>query len=123
MSGQWRTAAVGVMGVVLVGAGAAGWMFHRHQAAQAQVAADEAETGRMLFRTLCAACHGPGGDGAGGAPILNDGQTVAKYPTVAALAGFIQTHMPASDPGILTAQESQDLAVWIRHLNHLNPSF
>ncbi len=109
--------ALGVTGVLVLGAGVL--LNHRHQVmATTKLERTEAAGGKELFLDLCETCHGPGGNGAGGAPTLNDGVVLQTYPTPASLEQFIQTHMPASDPGILTKQETTDLTFYILQLNH-----
>lgn len=111
---------VAIMAVVTVSGGAL--LYHRDQTiATARLDRIEAFGGKELFADLCETCHGPGGDGAGGAPVLNDGTVLQTYPTPPTLSHFIQTHMPASDPGILTVQETTDLALYIFQLNHRLP--
>ncbi len=111
-----------VLSLVLILVGLWGYMAHRQREFRVMATVNQAEVGHQLFHALCATCHGPGGNGAGGAPVLNDGQTLAKYRTTSSLAQFIQTHMPASDPGILTSQQAVDLALWIKALNHALPT-
>lgn len=116
--GRRRTWLVG-LGAALVTAGG-GFLIWQHQQHEAEVSVEtrQAVTGKQLFAAMCVTCHGPGGNGAGGAPILNDGSVLQKYSTVKSLAAFIQSNMPASDPGILTSQQSTELALYIFHLNH-----
>ncbi|MCY0863576.1 MAG: c-type cytochrome [Sulfobacillus sp.] len=114
---HWIGLGVGV--VVVLSAGALG--YHDHQTAATTSQLQEAQAGAVLFQQMCETCHGPGGNGAGNAPVLNDGSVTTTYPTTTALANFIQTHMPASDPGILTSQQATELALYIRQLNHLVP--
>ncbi|AUW94780.1 c-type cytochrome [Sulfobacillus sp. hq2] len=85
------------------------------------MAQQEAQEGQELFASLCQTCHGPGGDGAGGAPVLNDGVTVTKYANTSALAQFIQSRMPATNPGILSPSQARNLAWYIIKLNHRLP--
>ncbi len=118
---QWSVRAMGIAaGLIISGAGAV--LAQHHQVTQAAHREVMLETGRDLYRSLCETCHGPAGDGAGGAPNLVDGQVVSQYPTTKALAGFIQKRMPASDPRSLTSIQARQLALWIRHLNHLSDS-
>jgi mono/diheme cytochrome c family protein len=80
-----------------------------------------AQAGAALFEAECETCHGVGGDGAGGAPILNNGAVLKSYPTESALEAFIVANMPASDPGSLTPTDAQDLAYYILSLNRALP--
>lgn len=120
MGMRQTTVALCITGALTVGAGVL--LHHRHQVvATRQMERTEAVGGKELFSDLCETCHGPGGNGAGGAPPLNDGTVLQTYSTPAAMEGFIQAHMPASDPGILTAQETADLTFYIFQLNHRFP--
>jgi mono/diheme cytochrome c family protein len=94
------------------------WAWHRDaQASRASLIRIEASQGQHLFHAMCETCHGPDGDGAGGAPNLMNGEVLQQYPTVSQLATFIQERMPATNPGILTNSEARDLALWIQALN------
>lgn len=116
---NWTARAL-LMGIFA--AGLAGWAYQQYQLKEAATVAARANAGQVLFSAMCETCHGLGGNGAGGAPSLQNGQVMAQYPTQAALARFIQTHMPASDPGILTNQQAVDLALWIQTLNRVLPT-
>lgn len=106
----------------LVVLGGAMLAYHRGQVrATMKIDRQEAAGGRELYVDLCETCHGPGGNGAGGAPILNDSTVLQTYQTPARLGQFIQTHMPASDPGTLSEQETTDLTFYIFQLNHRRP--
>lgn len=119
---RWPIRAVGIAASLII-AGAGAILAEHHQVSQAAHREAMLEKGRDLYRTLCETCHGPAGDGAGGAPSLVDGHVVSQYPTIEALAQFIRSRMPASDPRSLTPIQSRQLALWIRHFNHLsNPS-
>jgi mono/diheme cytochrome c family protein len=73
--------------------------------------------GQRLFMAECAACHGPAGDGAGGAPALDTG--LAGYPSPAALARYIRRAMPATAPGSLSPGQARALAAYLWALNHM----
>ncbi|WP_053960510.1 c-type cytochrome [Sulfobacillus thermosulfidooxidans] len=88
----------------------------RNMAIKAQHVNEE-QAGGVLFANLCATCHGPGGDGSGGAPNLSDGHVLQKYPTSQALSTFIQQRMPATAPGTLNPDETRDLVLYIQRLN------
>jgi mono/diheme cytochrome c family protein len=107
--------------VVVLAAGGLLWRHHQQTVASIQLQSREATAGKELFAGLCETCHGPGGDGAGGAPILNDGSVLKTYTSPSSLSAFIQTHMPASNPGMLNSQEATDLALYIFELNHQFP--
>ncbi|MHB1610223.1 MAG: c-type cytochrome [Sulfobacillus sp.] len=97
------------------------WYQHQQAVATIQLQTREATAGQALFAAMCETCHGPGGNGAGGAPVLNDGAVLQKYSTPASLSAFISSNMPASDPGILTTQEATDLTLYIFQLSHQFP--
>jgi cytochrome c len=108
--------------VMGVGGGGAYALYQNHQ--QAVILSQDtkfAQAGASLFEAECETCHGVGGDGAGGAPVLNNGAVLKTYPTESALAAFIQANMPASDPGSLTPTDAQDLAYYILSLNRALP--
>lgn len=117
MKMRQTTVALGIAGALVLGGGVL--LLHRHHVvAIAKMERTEAVGGKELFLDLCETCHGPGGNGAGGAPILNDGAVLQTYSSPVSLEQFIQTHMPSSDPGILTEQEATDLTFYIYELNH-----
>lgn len=91
-------------------------------AARQQALARQQQRGARAFRAMCETCHGPQGNGAGGAPNLNHRGFLQQYTTATALAHFIQQRMPASDPGILTPAQAQDLAQYLRGLNRFRRS-
>ncbi len=117
-----RRAWAGVVAFILLGLGSGYLAVHEvaNQAHQ-KAAAQEAASGQQLFVSMCATCHGPDGNGAGGAPVLDDGRVLGKYPTLSALSHFIQTRMPATDPGMLSTAQAQNLAVFINKVNHRLP--
>lgn len=100
-----------------VAAGAWGFSWEEGQVRATKFERVQAQTGAVLFRSLCVSCHGMGGNGSGGAPALDNGAVMLAYPTLKALESFIHTKMPASDPGRLSLREAQDLAEYIRWLN------
>lgn len=72
--------------------------------------------GQQLFAAECAVCHGPAGDGAGGAPRLDTG--LANFTSEAALAWFIRKNMPATAPDSLSPGQANALAMYLWLLNH-----
>ncbi len=110
-----------VLGLAAIGCAAYGIYHEAHMQAVAKDSARQASDGQELFAAMCQTCHGRGGDGSGGAPVLNSGATVRDYRDTGALAHFIRTRMPASDPGVLTRPEAWDLALFINKLNHRLP--
>jgi ubiquinol-cytochrome c reductase cytochrome c subunit len=76
----------------------------------------EVATGVAIFRAQCMTCHGPAGDGAGGAPALDTAGLARQYPTRRALATFIMQNMPATAPDSLTPGEARAVAAYIESL-------
>jgi|BEDMetMinimDraft_2_1075160.scaffolds.fasta_scaffold17728_2 thiosulfate dehydrogenase len=94
---------------ILLARTAAGSAAHPTQAATLVV-------GQQLFAADCAICHGPAGDGAGGAPRLDTG--LESFPSEAALAAFIHRNMPATAPGSLSTNQAHAIATYLWLLNH-----
>lgn len=114
---NWRVLTLVLILVGLVAGG--GFMLWQRSVSAVTYAqaVQQAQIGGQLFQFKCSTCHGVGGNGAGNAPVLNDGAVLKKYSTVSALVSFIKTNMPASDPGSLTLQQATDLALYIRSIN------
>jgi thiosulfate dehydrogenase len=80
--------------------------------------------GRALFATRCAQCHAMDGQGTLAGPPLwgpksfNVGASMARLRTA---ASFIKYNMPFDRPGVLTEQQSFDLAAYIN--GHSRPDF
>lgn len=72
--------------------------------------------GKEVFATICAACHGPDGQGTAVAPPLwgpksfNIGAGMSRLHTA---ARFIHQLMPRDRPGILTPQQAYDAAAYV----------
>jgi thiosulfate dehydrogenase len=81
----------------------------------AALAADTA-SGRAVFDSVCARCHGDAGQGSGVAPPLwgpqsfNIGAGMARLRTAAA---FIHDNMPFDRPGSLSDQQAFDVAAFV----------
>lgn len=77
--------------------------------------ADSAAGGRV-YRTVCAKCHGPDGEGTAVAPpawgpeSYNIGAGLAR---VRSAAAFVQENMPFDRPGTLTDQQAFDVAAYV----------
>jgi thiosulfate dehydrogenase len=83
------------------------------------------KNGEQIYYSQCAGCHG--NDGAGRAPMFpalwgknsfNDGAGMDQIPKMAA---FVQHNMPQNRMGILTPQESYDVAAFVHE--HPRPAF
>src|SRR5579872_738066 len=70
-------------------------------------AADEL-SGEQIFKSKCAVCHGPGGEGT-----AKQKRRLAGDKSVAQLADLIAETMPEDDPGTLSAAEARAVAAYI----------
>jgi thiosulfate dehydrogenase len=84
----------------------------------------DSAAGGALYRTTCSQCHGPDGEGGGGAPPLwgpasyNVGAGMAR---VRSAAAFIAANMPFDRPGSLSDQQALNLAAYVD--GHPRPDF
>lgn len=107
--------------VVLVGSMVAVWMGQAGFSARNGVPAIPASlvghpvpAGAWLFQRECSVCHGA--DGAGGPNAPDLATPAVQHLSPRTLESFIQTDMPADNPGILTTTEARDLAIFIQSL-------
>lgn len=76
----------------------------------------DTSAGHATFRTVCARCHGPEGQGTTVAPPLwgpksfNIGAGMARVRTA---ASFVRDNMPFDQPGTLTDQQAFDVAAFV----------
>jgi thiosulfate dehydrogenase len=90
------------------------------KSAQVPVAQLDTAAGHVVYTRVCAACHGPDGQGVDlgvakpgplwGPQSWNDGAGMARVYTA---AGFIRYAMPLTTPGSLTDREAQEVAAYI----------
>ena len=75
----------------------------------------QAVRGDKLYREACARCHGENLAGGDEAPEVAgaDFREIWKGKTVGALCDVIRKRMPSDGPGVLSRQESVDLAAYI----------
>ncbi len=84
--------------------------------AKVSVTTGDSAVGHAIFDSVCARCHGPGGQGTTVAPPLwgpesfNIGAGMARVRTAAA---FIRHNMPFDQPGSLTDQQAFDVARYV----------
>ncbi len=74
------------------------------------------ENGKALFTAICAVCHRADGAGSPAAPPVWGPQSYTKGAGMARLgvaAAFIQRNMPLGQGGVLTNEDSYDLAAYI----------
>ena len=75
--------------------------------------ADQAKRGEPLYKENCAACHGEDLAGSGPMPALAGNDFIANWKNVGDLFEKINTSMPASAPGSLSAQQSTDIVAFM----------
>lgn len=107
-----RFGRIGALGVLAV-AVASGWAGAAWGAARAKTERNMTAAGQRLYVADCQTCHGPGGNGAGGAPPLDTRGVFLDHPTSENLARFIRQQMPASDPKSLSPAEARDLVRYL----------
>ena len=81
--------------------------------------ADQAATGKTLFDSKCAICHGADLNGGEMSPPLAGGAFVANWSgqTLGDLFTRIHTTMPANDPGSLSNAETATILAYILSFN------
>lgn len=72
-----------------------------------------ADTGKTVFASRCAGCHGAAGGGGGAPAIIGAGAFLGKYNTAQGLVDFVSTAMPANAPGTLSRQDYLDLVSYL----------
>ena len=90
-----------------------------------------AATGKQLFATRCASCHGATGDGADGPPLVGGKGTLATakpkktvgsyWPYATTLWDYINRAMPFNQPGTLSYDEVYALTAYVLYLNEIVP--
>ncbi|MDP3878843.1 MAG: c-type cytochrome [Dehalococcoidales bacterium] len=71
----------------------------------APTAAQLAETGKTVYATHCAECHGDNEDGITAPAITGVNARLAKYNTGQGLMDYVNTAMPQDNPGSLSQQD------------------
>lgn len=64
-----------------------------------------ANSGKTIFASRCAKCHGDQGQGITGPALIGPSANLIKYSTAQGLLSFIGTAMPFDAPGSLSHQE------------------
>ena len=64
-----------------------------------------ADSGKTIFASRCAKCHGDQGQGITGPALIGSSANLIKYSTAQTLLSFIGTAMPLDAPGSLSHQE------------------
>jgi mono/diheme cytochrome c family protein len=75
--------------------------------------AEQAKRGEALYKDNCAACHGEDLAGSGPMPALAGNDFIANWKNVGDLYEKINTSMPASAPGSLSAQQTTDIVAFM----------
>src|SRR5689334_19441631 len=80
-----------------------------------------AGSGESLYRTHCAPCHGPRGEGGRGPALAV--RSLPRAPDDAALAGIITAGIPGTQmpPTRMTAEENRELREYVRSLGRAAP--
>jgi len=80
----------------------------------------QASEGQALYDAKCATCHGPEGDGSGGAPGLANDSFTADWDglTLAQMVNRIRTSMPQDSPGSLTRPQTSAITAYLLKVNH-----
>jgi thiosulfate dehydrogenase len=83
-----------------------------------QLRAPDRRKGMSLYANRCASCHGMAGQGVaehGGSPVWGPRSYPVEsgFHSVRKLAEFLKSNMPPDGPGLLTDQESWDIAAYI----------
>ncbi|MGQ0765952.1 MAG: c-type cytochrome [Gemmatimonadota bacterium] len=76
----------------------------------------DSSRGSEAYRTVCAACHGPDGQGVARAPALWGPKSYsigASMARVERAASFVRHNMPFGAPGSITEQQAWDVALFI----------
>jgi mono/diheme cytochrome c family protein len=84
-----------------------------------QTAGGLADSGRGVYSSQCAGCHGASGRGGTGPTLIGSGQALAKYNTAQGLLSFISSSMPASNPGSLSSQQYLAVMAYLLVQNNL----
>ena len=89
--------------------------------AQASFTASQAESGRTLYQTSCAACHLPNLQGSFEAPALSGGNfsSIWGIRQVRDLLNLLQETMPPQAPGSLSEQEYAEIGAYILSQNNI----
>jgi mono/diheme cytochrome c family protein len=64
-----------------------------------------ADSGRAIFASRCAKCHGDQGQGITGPTLIGPNANLIKYTTAQGLLNFVDVAMPLDAPGSLSHQE------------------
>lgn len=81
-----------------------------------------AQTGKTVFASRCAKCHGDSGQGVTAPAIIGASASLDKYNTAQGLLNFIDTAMPMNAPGILSQQEYSQVLSFLLVQNNFTPS-
>ncbi|MDR7486725.1 MAG: cytochrome c [Armatimonadota bacterium] len=83
--------------------------------------AEQVDRGRTVFRSSCATCHGPEGQGGEGPTLIGPTSVVRGYRTAQTLFDFVSANMPFNAPGSLKAEDYWDVLAFVLDANGLLP--
>jgi polar amino acid transport system substrate-binding protein len=72
-----------------------------------------ADTGKAIFASHCARCHGANGQGVTAPTVIGTNSSLDKYNTAQGLYNFVSTAMPANAPGSLSQQDYLDVVTFL----------
>ena len=72
-----------------------------------------ADSGKTVFASACAKCHGDQGQGITGPTLVGASANLVKYGTAQQLLSFVGTSMPLDAPGSLSHQEYLQLLCFL----------
>jgi hypothetical protein len=82
-----------------------------------------ADSGKTLFSSKCAFCHGDAGQGSSALPIIGAGSALDKYNTAQGLLDKISKTMPGNAPASLSQQEYLQIEAYLLTQNNfVSPS-
>ena len=72
-----------------------------------------ADAGKTVFASHCSRCHGDQGQGVSAPAVIGTGAHLSKYNTAQGLLDFVDTTMPANNPGSLSHQDYLDVVSYL----------
>lgn len=76
-------------------------------------AGELAQAGQSVFANRCASCHGADGQGGTAPAVIGASAHLGEYNTAQGLLGYVETNMPALNPGSLSHQEYLNIVAYL----------